>query len=296
MLDFNNIKDSPKVTPPIDVRNALIAKIESVLIYLFPNGKIHDGQFEIGDVTGNPGGSLKIGLDNGKSGLWYDFATGEGGDILDLWASCHGLDVKGQFLTVIRSASDWLGTGGCDIKRNSPKSKAKAYDDLGPHTGKWDYLDVNGNLIACVYRYDTPKGKKYRPWDVVNRRHCAPDPRPLYNLPGIKDAQHVVLVEGEKAADALILKGINATTAMFGANAPIDKTDWSPLDGKNVLIWPDNDEAGHQYAGAVSRYLGGMIGKLSLSILAIPDDKPKGWDAADAVADDWGFVIASCIF
>jgi putative DNA primase/helicase len=107
---------------------------------------------------------------------------------------------------------------------------------------------VAGNLIACVYRYDTPDGKEFRPWDVKARRHKAPDPRPLYNRPGIVKADRVVLVEGEKCADALIAKGICATTAMNGANAPIEKTDWSPLAGKHVLIWPDNDEAGKAYA------------------------------------------------
>lgn len=33
----------------------------------------------------------------------------------------------------------------------------------------------------------------------------------------------VILVEGEKCADALIEQGITATTAMLGANAPIEK-------------------------------------------------------------------------
>lgn len=27
---------------------------------------------------------------------------------------------------------------------------ADAYDDLGPHTGKWDYLAADGSLLACV--------------------------------------------------------------------------------------------------------------------------------------------------
>nr|WP_255453561.1 hypothetical protein [Wolbachia endosymbiont of Atemnus politus] len=35
---------------------------------------------------------------------------------------------------------------------------------------------------------------------------------------------------------------------MFGSNAPIDKTDWTPLKGKHVIIWPDNDDSGKKYA------------------------------------------------
>ncbi len=59
----------------------------------------------------------------------------------------------------------------------------------------------------------------------------------------------MVLVEGEKAAEALMAHGITATTAMNGAKAPPEKTDWSPLKGKHLLIWPDHDEAGHAYGG-----------------------------------------------
>jgi len=47
--------------------------------------------------------------------------------------------------------------------------------------------------------------------------------------------------------------GITATTAMNGAKAPIDQTDWSPLAGKAVLIWPDRDAPGLDYAEAAAR-------------------------------------------
>lgn len=81
----------------------------------------------------------------------------------------------------------------------------------------------------------------------------APDPRPLYNLPGLVTARDVVLVEGEKCAQALIAAGICATTAMNGAKAPVHKTDWTPLAGKHVIIWPDRDATGWEYAENAAR-------------------------------------------
>ena len=160
-----------------------------------------------------------------------------------------------------------------------------AVDDLGPATAKWDYLDASGKLIAVVYRYDPPGRKKeFRPWDVKTRRHRAPEPRPLYNQPGIAKSNVVVLVEGEKCAEALIGLGICATTAMNGANAPVEKTDWSPLCGKQVVLWPDNDEAGRHYAETVVEKLRGA-GVTALSVLIPPDGKPEGWDIADAVKE-----------
>jgi putative DNA primase/helicase len=81
----------------------------------------------------------------------------------------------------------------------------------------------------------------------------APDLRPLYRLPEISLASTIVLVEGEGKADALAKVGIEATSAMQGAHAPIEKTDWSPLAGKTVIIWPDNDAAGFDYAKAAAK-------------------------------------------
>jgi putative DNA primase/helicase len=97
-------------------------------------------------------------------------------------------------------------------------------------------------------------------------------------------ADAVVLVEGEKCAAALIGSGICATTAMNGAKAPIDKTDWSPLKGKRVIIWPDHDEPGQVYARNAAS-AAARAGAVSVEIFKIPPDKPAKWDAADAVAE-----------
>ena len=103
-------------------------------------------------------------------------------------------------------------------------------DELGPATAKWDCLGADSQLIAVVYHYDPPGGmKEFRPWDATRRKMAPPEPRPLYHQPCIATAATIVLVEGEKCAQALVDIDIVATTAMHGANAPVEKTDWSPL-------------------------------------------------------------------
>jgi hypothetical protein len=89
------------------------------------------------------------------------------------------------------------------------------------------------------------------------------------------------VVEGEKCAQTVIDLGLCATTAMNGAKAPLDKTDWSPLKGKQVIIWPDNDRVGQAYAESLIKKLQ-TVGVASLSRVIIPEDKPDSWDAADA--------------
>ena len=164
-FDFN---DAPSQYPDAqeanvstdDIRQQLLGRLDQVLSYLLPAGRIKRGIYEVGDIQGNEGDSLKIELNSGKSGIWHDFATGEGGDIFDLWAACHNLDAKHQFPQVVSSASEWLGLSAfasMSISQDKP-AKSIPEDELGPHTAKWDYLDGDGKLIACVYRYDTARG------------------------------------------------------------------------------------------------------------------------------------------
>lgn len=286
MLDFN---DAPAELPPESgltresLRADLVARLDTVLATLFPAGKRRKGKFLIGDVLGSPGDSLEVVLDGEKAGLWTDRATGDGGDIFNLIAAHLGADVQTDFPRVMQRAADLLGQIP-PLQSRKPK-KVMAIDDLGPATAKWDYLDADGHLIAVVYRYDPPGGKKeFRPWDAKRRKMAPPEPRPLYNQPGIVGASAVILVEGEKSAQALIDAGIHATTAMHGANAPIDKTDWSPLAGKTVIIWPDNDAPGMHYAQAAAQ-AALQAGAVSCEILMPPANRPQGWDAADALAE-----------
>ncbi len=268
-----------------EVKARLTMRIEDVLFHLLPAGKVRHGKFHIGDVEGNPGESMKVELTGDKAGVWYDHATGQGGDILDLWAMVRGMNTTSQFPQVMEETRGWLGDPTRSVSTPSPRRREPPMDDLGPPTGKWDYHDRDGSLIACVYRYDPPGQKKqFRPWDVKSKAWRAPDIRPLYNLPGIADANDVVLVEGEKAAQALINAGIVATTSMHGSNAPVEKTDWSPLSGKRVVVWPDKDKAGWDYAEAAAN-AARTAGADTVSILIPPTDKPATWDAADAVAE-----------
>jgi putative DNA primase/helicase len=292
MIDFNDIPQPEAQDCQArreEIRAALLARLDTVLATLFPAGKKRKGKFLIGDVLGSPGDSLEVVLEGGKAGLWTDRATGQGGDVFDLIAAHLGLDAHRDFARVLEDADRLLGHA-----RTRPARKARReapVDDLGPATAKWDYLDAEGRLLAVVYRYDPPGRKKeFRPWDAKRRKMAPPEPRPLYNQPGMKDAAQVILVEGEKCAQALIEVGIVATTAMHGANAPVEKTDWSPLAGKSVLIWPDRDKPGWEYATQAAQAIL-SAGAKSCFILYPPEEAAEGWDAADAIAE--GFDVAA---
>jgi len=259
----------------LELKTQLLQDIRSCLFHLLPRGTFRGDKFYVGDVQGNKGKSTVIELTGERAGLWKDFATGEGGDIIDLWATVHGKNAKIEFPEVMASISEWLG-----LKKQNNIRNLEQY-----LTCSWNYYDENNQLIVIVYRYDPPLEKKqFKPFDVKKQRFKEPEIRPLYNILGILKSDKVILVEGEKCAEALIEKGITATTAMFGANATLDKTDWTPLKGKHIIIWPDNDEAGNKYAKNAEKKLL-ELGVASLATLKIPPNKPRSWDAADCLLE-----------
>lgn len=260
----------------------MLVHLLDILRYLFPAGRIKGDNYEIGNISGRPGQSLKISLHGDKAGLWHDFATGESGDIFSLWAARHNFDCCTEFKKVLESIQNYIGM------RSAPTHKPSK---ISIETGRWHYCDIEGKPIVTMHRYDKANGsKEFRPWDVKAKKWRMPSIRPLYNLPGIASSEYLVFVEGEKCAQALIDMGIYATTTMGGANMSPSKTDLTPMAGKHVTIWPDNDPAGEKYAEAMRKALE-HVGAASINILQPPPDKPLKWDAADAVAE--GMDIAA---
>lgn len=140
------------------------------------------------------------------------------------------------------------------------------------------------NLYKC-YEYSDDfvvirtKDKKFLQFKShgFNWVYGAPEKTPLWG--NKEDA--VFLVEGEKCVEALKYVGIPAVTTAGGANG-FKKADLTPLKGKNIIIWPDNDKAGAEYAIGMKQKLEEnecVVGILEIHNLMLPE---KG-DSADWV-------------
>lgn len=70
---------------------------------------------------------------------------------------------------------------------------------------------------------------------------------------------------------------------MNGAKSP-HKADWSPLAGRAVTIWPDNDKPGRDFATAAAR-LAHAAGAAEIAVVAVPPEWPPKWDLADPLLD-----------
>lgn len=314
LLDFNSAKRQGELARGIvdadDIRDRLHADARSFVEWMF-SGRAFIGQnhiARIGDTQGNPGESLSIHLTGPNAGLWKDHATDEGGDLIELYRAYRGYRDRSNFtLSLKEIAKEYFGdpveveraTWSPSVSQFIADKKAKLGDkpradtlELGAPVATYTYYDTRGNVLAAVKRFEpdgTRASKTFRPYcfrtieGVTKWMAGAPDLRPLYRLPEIAIASTVVLCEGEGCADALAQLGITATSAMQGAHAPLDKTDWSPLASKTVIIWPDNDGPGFQYAKNVSE----RLAALGCQILGItpPSDVPSKWDASDCVAE-----------
>ena len=154
-------------------------------------------------------------------------------------------------------------------------------------TATWEYHDTNGDLVGLVIRFDGPVGKTFRPVSRTTSGSWVcegmPAPRPLYRLPQVLAAEDPVFVaEGEKAADALVSLGLNATTSPNGSKSA-GKADWSPMAGRNVVVVPDHDEPGARYADDVATLAAQARAErvVVVRLAELWPGIPEGGDAAD---------------
>jgi 5S rRNA maturation endonuclease (ribonuclease M5) len=121
-----------------------------------------------------------------------------------------------------------------------------------------EYLSETGEIthfVACRYNADGGKQffqlKRYGFNFVVGNS----GKRPLFRLDKLKDAKIIVIVEGEKCVYALESVGIDYATTCMGGAKSVSAADLSPLRGKRVIVWPDNDSVGGEYASDLKKAL-----------------------------------------
>lgn len=147
-----------------------------------------------------------------------------------------------------------------------------------------------GDIFSMKQTYIAGQHVPYVPSSVHSGSRQSPKggraKYPLYNHAAISHNAEVIFVEGELEAQRLTEQGWCATTLLQDVQKPLSRTDWRPLEGKEVLIWPKRDKYGWEYALKMSQAIL-MAGSKSCSILVPPADKPMGWDVVDAVAQEF---------
>lgn len=169
------------------------------------------------------------------------------------------------------------------------------------------YRDAEGRLLGYVLRCEFADGKitPAVTWcigpDGAGQWCLQPFPRPA-PLCGLDDVARlpeapVLVVEGEKcrAAGAGALP-MYAVVAWPGGSKAIPYVDWSPLAGRDVVLWPDADKPGREamlghvnFAGLRKPGVAQLLHAAGVRSMRYVDTagQPDGWDIADAIADGW---------
>jgi predicted P-loop ATPase len=212
-------------------------------------------------------GSLSVSL---AKGTWHDHETGDGGGVLDLVRIRKGLDKEG--------AIAWLQDGGYLPKSDRTPGSRRI-------VATYDYTDEAGEVLFQVVRYDPKDFRQRRPdgsggwiWKMASARLVP------FRLPEVREAvargRTIYLAEGEKGVLALATLGLPATCSPGGAGKW--RKEYSPhFAGAEVVILPDNDDAGLSHAINVGKGLRGYAA--SVRILPLPNLPAKG-DVADWIA------------
>jgi hypothetical protein len=130
-----------------------------------------------------------------------------------------------------------------------------AHTRRGHPERSWTYTDQVGRLLGVVYRFRTGDGgKEVLPCVYARHRETGrcewrwmqwPEPRPLYLTAPLSDDKVVLVVEGEKCADAAysveLLREKLDIVSWPGGGKATSKVDWSVLAGRKVILWPDCD-------------------------------------------------------
>ena len=86
-----------------------------VVQHLLPAGKAEGPEWVVGSVMGEAGSSCKIRCEGEKIGLWKDFASGQGGDLIELWRLNRGK----TFVETLAEIHEFLG-----VKQEKKKEKS----------------------------------------------------------------------------------------------------------------------------------------------------------------------------
>ena len=159
----------------------------------------------------------------------------------------------------------------------------------------YEVRDRAGELRAVHERRDGGDGTKSfvwrRPDGASGLNGTAAADLPLYAIERLPaEASTVVLVEGEKAADSLIARGVPAVASVTGAATAPSAETLRDLAGRHVVLWPDADEPGQAHMAAIGERLHDVAASVRL---ATWPDAPLGGDAADYDGDPWDVVDAA---
>lgn len=287
-----------------ELAQALAGRAQAVAEYLLPGGKKAGNEWKAGSVGGESGSSLSVRVSGQKAGVWADFASGEKGDLLDLWVACRGQSVA----EAINEAKAWLGVRDVTMPAEPKTFKRPTKPQCqAPKSRVREWLAGRGiedrTIAAFKVGEQLQGGKAYavfpylRDGELVNVKYRNPDEKRDMRQEGGAEpclfgwhliepkARQVAICEGEIDAMTLWQVGIPALSVNAGAgNHQWIESDWQRLERfSDILIAFDADEAGQKGAAEVIR----RLGVARCRKLTLPAKDANDWLMQGACGEDF---------
>ena len=148
----------------------------------------------------------------------------------------------------------------------------------------YPYVDGNSRPFGCSVRFNFADGfKTFRQVHVDGDAwltSAGDNLWPIFKLNEVSHKNLVYLHEGEKACLAGWKIGLPSTCCKGGCKAP-QKTDWQPLANRDVVILPDNDQAGEKFTATMVSILQDL--GCTVKVVRLGGRPTDGGDLADIV-------------
>jgi twinkle protein len=262
------------------LKQMLADRAHEVAAMLLPGGRKEANEWRAGSVTGEKGQSLGVHLTGAKAGVWADFGTGEGGDLIDLWIATKRQPLPAT-LDEIRS---YLGVSRPQPYREPRPNYARPPKPncVPPRARVLDYLQEDRNIprdVIARYKIGEDGNRIIFPFllpdgtlAMAKARDAAAGAKPvptaancepvLFGWQAISENERtLVLTEGEIDALSLASYGLPAMSVPFGGGGK-GKQNWieNEFDRlerfERIYLATDMDEQGELAAVEIAGRLG----------------------------------------
>lgn len=262
------------------LKQMLADRAQEVAAMLLPGGRREAAEWRAGSVTGERGKSLGVHLTGAKAGVWADFGTGEGGDLIDLWMAVKGVPLA----TALDDIRSYLGVERPQPHRDPRPNYARPPKPncVAPKARVLDYLKEDRNIPRDVidrYKIGEDGSRIIFPFllpdgtlALAKARDAAAGAKPiptaancepvLFGWQAIPDSERrLVLTEGEIDALSMAAYGLPSMSVPFGGGGK-GKQNWieNEFDRlerfERIYLATDMDEQGELAAAEIASRLG----------------------------------------
>lgn len=199
----------------------------------------------------------------------------------------HGGCAQDAVIAALSKSSLWGGSAGAppvvrEDARGWPENPSKVYEYRNP---------ISGDLVAVKGRFERPadgggKADKTFRWRLPDgdyRQGIAPlrvVDMPLWGAEIVLQADpdaRIWVAEGESATEAIRARNEIAVCGAWGASQRDFGDAFAVLQGRAVILWPDNDVIGREYMAEVRKH----IRDIARTVVTVAAPVPPKGDAVE---------------